>query len=77
VTHSTQLPEDFDHARTGVVTGLDLERVCFPDADYEEPDGTPAIIDHDLIGHVKQHEQNYPAGPIATLTAGTTRIRVW
>jgi hypothetical protein len=73
----TQLPEDFDHARTGMVTGLDLERVRFPDADYEEPDGTPAIIDHDLIGQAKEHEQNYPAGPIATLTAGTAHTRVW
>ena len=73
----TQLPEDFDHARTRMVTGLDLERVRLPDADYEEPDGTPATIDHDLIGQAKQHQQKYPAGPIATLTAGTTHTRIW
>src|SRR3954466_12161006 len=34
----TQLPEDFDPARVGVVTGLDLERVRFVDADYEQRD---------------------------------------
>jgi hypothetical protein len=73
----TELPDDFDRARVGMVTGLDLERVRFPDADYEEPDGSPAIIEHDLIGQAKEHEQSYPAGPIAALTAGTARVRVW
>jgi hypothetical protein len=35
------LPEDFDPARVGVVTGLDLGRVRFVDADDEQRDGTP------------------------------------
>jgi hypothetical protein len=73
----TQLPEGFDAARVGVVTGLDLERVRFVDADYEERDGSPAVIDTDLVGHHKEHGQSYPAGPITALTAGTARVRVW
>jgi hypothetical protein len=73
----TQLPEDFDRARVGVVTGLDLERVRFADADYEERDGSPAIIDIDLIGAQKEHGLKYPAGPIATLAPGTAHVRLW
>ena len=73
----TQLPEGFDAARVGVVTGLDLERVRFVDADYEERDGSPALIDIDLVGHHKERGQGYPAGPITALTAGTARVRVW
>jgi hypothetical protein len=73
----TQLPKDFDHTRLPVVTGRDLERVRFPDADYEEPDGTPAVMNTDLVGQPKQPGHNYPAGPLTALTAGTTRLRVW
>ena len=46
----TRLPEDFDSARVGVVTGLDLEPVRFVDANYEEPDGSPSVLDTDLVG---------------------------
>jgi len=73
----SQLPEDFDRARVGVVTGLDLERVRFADADYEEPDGSPAVIDIDLVGERKEEGQSYPAGPMVALTAGTARVRIW
>jgi hypothetical protein len=73
----TQLPERFGAARVGVVTGLDLERVRFVDADFEESDGSPAVIDIDLVGTRKEQGQDYPAGPIAALRAGTTRLRVW
>ena len=73
----TELPEDFDRARVGVVTGLDLEHVRFADADYEERDGSPAAMDVDLVGERKEHGLNYPAGPIAGLAAGTAHVRVW
>jgi hypothetical protein len=73
----TQLPEDFDGAGVGVVTGPDLGRVRFVDADYEQRDGTPAVIDTDLVGKRKEHGQSYPAGPIAALAAGTARVRLW
>jgi hypothetical protein len=73
----TQLPEGFERARLGVVTGLDLGRVRFADTDYEQPDGAPAVIDTDLTGERKQHGRSYPAGPVAALTSGTGRVRVW
>ena len=49
----------------------------FVDADYEERDGTPALIDTDLVGERKEHGRSYPAGPIAALAPGTGRVRVW
>ena len=72
-----QLPEGFDGARVPVVTGRDLERVRFADADFEERDGTPVVVDTDLVGAQKRPGQTYPAGPLAALRAGTARVRVW
>jgi hypothetical protein len=71
----TTLPAGFDEARVGVVSGRDLPRVRFADADFEEPDGTPAVIDVDLTGARRTAEA--APGPIAALTSGTTRLRVW
>ena len=73
----TQLPAAFDDARVGLVTGRDLERVRFVDAEFEERDGSPARLDTDLVGVRKTDEQTYPAGPIATLASGSSRTRVW
>ena len=73
----TRLPDDFDRARVGVVTGSDLERVRFVDADFEQRDGSPIVIDTDLTGERKEHGQSYPAGPVTALTAGTSRVQVW
>jgi hypothetical protein len=73
----TQLPAAFDEARIGLITGTDLERVRFVDAEFEEPDGSPARLDTDLLGVRKTGEQTYAAGPIATLASGSSRTRVW
>ena len=73
----TRLPEAFDKARIGLVTGKDLERVRFVDAEFEEPDGSPAGLDTDLLGVPKTAEQTYPAGPIASLASGSSRTRLW
>ena len=73
----TQLPEAFDQARVGLVTGRDLERVRFVDAEFEEPDGSPARIDTDLVGGRKTDGGSYAAGPVATLASGESRTRVW
>lgn len=73
----TRLPEGFDAVRIEVVTGPDLERVRFVDADFEEPDGTPAVLDVDLLGDRKERGQGYPAGPVSALRAGPGSVRVW
>ncbi|MEU4242171.1 right-handed parallel beta-helix repeat-containing protein [Actinoplanes sp. NPDC026619] len=72
----TDLPEGFG-ARIGLIGGRDLPRVRFADADFEEPDGTPAVIDTDLTGDRKQPGTDYPAGPVNALSAGNARIRIW
>lgn len=72
-----RLPGEFDQARTGVITGSQLPRVRFVDAEFEERDGSPAVIDVDLLGDRKQSGQTYPAGPLSSLSAGVSRVRVW
>jgi hypothetical protein len=73
----TQLPEGFDDARVPMITGGDLERVRFVDAEFEECDGSPAVMDIDLVGSVKTDEQPHPAGPLVALASGVSRTRVW
>ena len=71
------LPEAFGRVRLSVVTGADLPRVRLADADFEERDGSPVVVDVDLPGERKDSGHGYPAGPIASLGHGTSRIRVW
>ncbi|MFV0429968.1 MAG: right-handed parallel beta-helix repeat-containing protein [Arachnia sp.] len=72
-----ELPAGFDTARTGLTSGADLGRVRFVDADFEEPDGTPAVLVTDLTGAVKDSSATYVAGPVAALAERTSRVRVW
>ena len=72
-----QLPETFDAARVPVITGRNLERVRLADAEFEERDGSPAVLDIDLAGSRKTDERTHPAGPLAALESGTSRTRVW
>ncbi len=72
-----RLPEAFDAARVPVITGRDLERVRFVDAEFEERDGSPAVLDVDLIGSRKTDERSYPAGPLAALSSGVSRTPLW
>ena len=47
-------------ARIGLVTGSDLERVRFVDAEFEEPDGSPAVLDTDLVGEPQGRRADLP-----------------
>ena len=71
------LPVDFDTVRVDAVSGADLERVRFVDADFEEPDGTPVVLGADLVGADKTPSGSYPPGPLTALASGSSRIRVW
>jgi hypothetical protein len=73
----TRLPEAFGRLRLGVVTSADLPRVRVADADFEERDGSPVDVGVDLLGERKEPGRDYPAGPIASLSAGKSRMRVW
>jgi len=70
----TNLPDDFAKTRVVAITGRDLPRVRVADADFEELDGTPAVMDVDLTG---ERKPTGPAGPVAALRAGSSRVRVW
>jgi hypothetical protein len=72
-----RLPSGFGSSKLEVVTGADLPRVRFADADFEERDGSPAVMDVDLLGEPKHNGRTYPAGPIASLAPGTSRMRIW
>lgn len=73
----TNLPSGVAAATTTVTGGADLGRVRFVDAEFEEPDGTLAVLATDLTGAVKDSAATYVPGPLVALTDGSTRIRVW
>ena len=73
----SRLPAEFDSVRLGVITGSELERVRFVDAEFEEPDGSPAVLATDLVGLDRAGGGSYPAGPITALASGVVRTRVW
>src|SRR5829696_348939 len=73
----SRLPAEFNNVRLGIITGSDLERVRFVDAEFEERDGSPAVLATDLVGLDKAGRGSYPAGPIAALVSGVARTRVW
>ncbi|GID29332.1 right-handed parallel beta-helix repeat-containing protein [Paractinoplanes brasiliensis] len=73
----TELPAAFDETRLIPVTGRDLPRVRFADAEFEERDGTPAVLDVDLVGTRKAGDSRFPAGPLAGLASGESRTRIW
>ena len=70
----TDLPASFDDVRIGVLASRDLPRAHYADADFEEGDGSPAVMAVDLLGEQKT---TGAAGPVDTLRAGTSRVRVW
>lgn len=74
---ATDLPAGVAAATTTVTGGADLGRVRFVDAEFEEPDGTLAVLATDLTGAVKDSAATYVPGPLVALTDGSTRIRVW
>jgi hypothetical protein len=73
----TDLPDGFARAAHPAVTGADLPRVRLANADFEELDGSPAVIGVDLTGAVRPRDAVAAAGPIAGLAPGRGRRRVW
>jgi hypothetical protein len=73
----SRLPAEFDNVRLNMITGSDLERVRFVAAEFEERDGSPAVLVTDLVGVEKTRDGTYAAGPITALASGVARTRVW
>ncbi|MFI5914096.1 right-handed parallel beta-helix repeat-containing protein [Dactylosporangium sp. NPDC051541] len=70
----TDLPQPFAGTRVAAVTGSDLPRVRVADAEFEELDGTPAVMAVDLTGEPRT---TGAAGPVAALPPGPARTRIW
>lgn len=71
------LPPALAQGLLGPVRSADLPPVRFAGAEFEDVDGAPLVIDTDLLGQHKDGDQLYPLGPLAALTAGESRTRVW
>ena len=71
-----ELPRGFDDALSGVTAGRDLPGVRLVDADFEEHDGSPVLIDIDLAGTQKRPGDRYVAGALAGLRSGSSRMRL-
>ncbi|MEO7586404.1 MAG: right-handed parallel beta-helix repeat-containing protein [Arachnia sp.] len=71
------LPAEFYETTLGLITGDDLEPVRFVDAEFEERDGTRAMLDRDLLGVVKVPGEAYVLGPIAALSSEHARVQIW
>lgn len=71
------LPAELIAPISAVVTAADLGRVRIAAAEYQNPDGTPVVADIDVTGTRKDAGTQYPPGPLAGLTGGAARVRVW
>ena len=69
------LPDDLGRLGRSPVAAGDLPRVRFPDADFEDRDGTEVNLSVDLLGR-RRGEGDAP-GPIASLAAGRNDLQVW
>ena len=69
------LPEGFADYKTMPHTTESLGRVRIVDADFENPDGSPLVIDRDYLD--APVEGGSVCGPLACLKAGKNRIKVW
>ena len=69
------LPENFELFHCVPYNTYMLPRVRIVDADFENPDGSPVILDSDYFD-VTVTEKSV-CGPIGELKAGKNRIRIW
>jgi len=70
------VPDGVESVRVPLIGGADLERTYFADAEFEEPDGTPAVMDTDLVGDVASADSLVPAGPLHAVRRGRTEVLV-
>ena len=69
------LPEDMaDIASCKIDTEM-LGMTRITEARYENPDGSPVVIDYDLLGNSRSEDP--AAGPLEQLAAGRNHVFVW
>ncbi|MDR0960684.1 MAG: right-handed parallel beta-helix repeat-containing protein [Propionibacteriaceae bacterium] len=69
-------PASLAEGYAGVVTTADLPPVRVAAADFDALDGSDLLLDHDLLGQLKEIGKLYPAGPLAAFTPGE-KTRIW
>ena len=70
------LPDGFDAADAVPAGAADLPAVRLAGAGFDERDGSPLVLDRDLLGEPKDAATPYPAGPLVALRPGPNRIRL-
>ena len=68
------VPQEMLALRTASVTTARLGSPRFPEALYENPDGTPITLDRDFFG--KERGKNPTVGPFESLSSGRFRMRL-
>jgi len=68
------VPQEMLALRTASVTTARLGSPRFPEALYENPDGTPITLDRDFFG--KERGKNPTVGPFESLASGRFRMRL-
>jgi hypothetical protein len=53
-----------------------LGKALFPNAAYENPDGSPLVLDKDYLGTIRSKENCIP-GPFVNLAVGRIELKVW
>ena len=64
-----------ERKRSLVTTGL-LGRVLIPDLPFENPDGSPVVLDTDYLGKPRDKANPSP-GPFEISVGGTRKLKVW
>lgn len=69
------VPEGFDAFTRNPMTTAALGRVRIVDAEFENPDGSPLVLDSDILDTLITEKK--AAGPCVSLKAGKNRIKIW
>lgn len=72
---SIELPDEFKKLQSQVYTTATLPKPRIVAFDFDNPDGTPLIVNEDYLGNVR--EEQTKTGPIASLKSGKNRVKVW
>jgi hypothetical protein len=71
-----KLNDAFSQNKVKIITGASLGKAKIPKSNYENPDGTPIVIDTDWFGN-KRAENSNTAGPILNLNVSDNKIKIW
>ena len=69
-----RLPEDYSNIDGELITTEILGYPRLVEEFFENPDGSPIILDTDMLG---KHREANNAGPLSDLTSGHNQIVIW